>query len=135
MLFRSIGNTVCGKNRVIVSAPTSKLTGTTLAINNNSRLIFNIPEAEGFANGVGGASVATFSGAVTLDATSSIEINAGKFIGKALLLKASVLNGVSIPDDITVNIGPGNTYNFTKSPNNDFIEINCSPKGTLLIVR
>ena len=80
-------------NTLRVSAPTSKLTGATLALNNNTCVVFDVPE-EGFANGVDGDSVLEFTGAATMDAATIIEINADNFVGKTRLVQASEISAL-----------------------------------------
>ena len=129
----TLGAENCSSNNLIISAPTSKFTGATLNFFNNGRLIYNIPE-EGFTNGIGGDSVATLTGALSLDATSSIEINAGKFIGRARLLQSAV----ALPDlagKVAVNIARGSSYRIITPPDNTYLEINCTRDGTIIVVR
>lgn len=105
----TIGNGA-NTNRFVVSGATSRLDAATLTVNANTILAFTIPDA-GFA-----ATPLNISGAATLDGTTSIVINADRFLGTATLLTAASVT--DLPDaSYTFHLRKGRRGKIIHSPN------------------
>jgi hypothetical protein len=115
-------------NQVRIAGASAKVRAGSMNLRNKAALAFAIP-SEGFAE-----TPLVLTGDAAMSADSSLEIDAGGFVGTAALLTSATgsLNLVP-PENISVAIKPGNLCKLTVESNK--ISIRTWIEGTLFIIK